>query len=113
MQPSDPQERQDGWYWVKFHENVRWAVAIYHQGDDEWEMRGIHIRKQPFEIGSRCIAPDERPEEPKALTDLRDICGKAGTSITWPWPLEYHEAQSVINYVDVLETKVALKASRK
>lgn len=107
------EKREDGWYcvrWPHFKSSGvilpgPWRVAAYDAANDEWIDQGLHRRHPPLEIGPRVSMPDELPAAAPArdadtVAALRDICEQAGRAIIWPWPLEYHEAQSVVDYID-------------
>lgn len=68
MLPSDPQERQDGWYHVRFEGTTKrdWSVAWWDKRDKEW-IAGKGIHEVPVlveEIGPRILSPDEAAPAP-------------------------------------------------
>lgn len=47
------------------------------------------------------------PKVPKSLFDLRRVCEGAGGSLMWPWPLEFSEAQAIVEYINRVEERLA------
>jgi len=65
MTPDITQQRQDGWYWVRWYEYSGWTPHLwkrwYGREVRHWELRGT---EQPFEIGPRIPMPDEKASAP-------------------------------------------------
>jgi hypothetical protein len=69
------QERQDGWYWVKWPQYSGyeagpipgdWRVGVWDAANEEWIDQGLRRRASPVVIGPRIPSPDE----PNALLDV-------------------------------------------
>ncbi len=87
------QERQDGWYWVKWNEGGKWRVARWHNDSREWAAVGLHNNLSEdiaVTVGPRIPSPDE-PKDPDLLAvaraakewrEARKLQGDIGTSWT-------------------------------
>jgi hypothetical protein len=67
----DPQERPDGWYWVRWAAISTWTVCEWQDG--EWLEDYPEHNSLPFKIGPRIPSPDEpapseRPEEDRDIS---------------------------------------------
>lgn len=73
MLPSDPQERQDGWYWVR-GEYTHWLAALWIEPAPGSSEKGWMVANSDIisEIGQRIPSPDEQAppiERPEELKD--------------------------------------------